>query len=267
MLKKIMLLLLIIITMPFATAISQEKLLKVAPIATRKIEADCLIGYDSLDNLYYIKNEVLFKAQKEMLWYYKNNSLGKITRVDLQNPLQIVLFYENFNTVILLDNQLNETLKINFSEIIVPLQVTATGIASQNRLWVYNILTQQMGLFDYLKNTYQAITPSIPGNIKWYGSNFNTFQWIDDTLNWYACTPFGKITLLGKIPDFEHVQITKDNEILYLKDKKLHLFNFQKNSRYPIEGIEKTFKNFYYRDQILSIFTDQEITNYQITIP
>jgi len=266
MLKKIMLLL-IIITMPFATAISQEKLLKVTPIGTHKIEADSLIGFDSLDNLYYIKNEVLFKAQKKMLWYYKNNSLGKITRVDLQNPLQIVLFYENFNTVILLDNQLNETLKINFSEIIVPLQLTATGIASQNRLWVYNILTQQMGLFDYLKNTYQAITPSIPGNIKWYGSNFNTFQWIDDTLSWYACTPFGKITLLGKIPDFEHVQITKDNEILYLKDKKLHLFNFQKNIRYPIEGIEKTFKNFYYRDQILSIFTDQEITNYQITIP
>jgi hypothetical protein len=31
-----------------------------------------------------------------------------------QNPLNIVLFYENFNVVILLDNQLNETQKINF---------------------------------------------------------------------------------------------------------------------------------------------------------
>ena len=258
---------LLLITLQFVTALSQEQSLKVAPIAVHKIEADSLIGYDSLGNLYYIQNEVLFKEHKEMLWHYKNSSLGKITRVDLQNPLQMVLFYENFNTVILLDNQLNETLKINFSENTIPLQLTATGIASQNKLWIYNSLTQQMGLFDYLKNTYQAITPSITGNIKWYESNFNTFQWIDDTLNWYACTPFGKITLLGKIPDFDQVQITKDNEILYLKDKKLHLLNFQKNIRYPIEGIEKSFKNFYYRDQILSIFTNQEITNYQITIP
>ncbi len=258
---------LLLITLQFVSALSQEKPLKVALIATHKIETDSLIGYDSLGNLYYIKNEVLFKEQKEMLWYYKNNSLGKITRVDIQNPLQLVLFYENFNTVILLDNQLNETLKINFSENTIPLQLTATGIASQNRIWIYNNLTQQMGLFDYLKNTYHAITPSITGNLKWYESNFNTFQWIDDTLNWYACTPFGKITLLGKIPDFDQVQITKDNEILYLKDKKLHLLNFQKNIRYPIEGIEKSFKNFYYRDQILSIFTNQEITNYQITIP
>ena len=34
-----------------------------------------------------------------------------------------------------------------------------------------------------------------------------------------------------------------------------------------IENIEKSFKNFYYKDQILSIFTNQEITNYKIIIP
>jgi hypothetical protein len=38
----------------------------------------------------------------------------KITKVDLQNPLKIVLFYESFNSALLLDNQLNEIQKINF---------------------------------------------------------------------------------------------------------------------------------------------------------
>ena len=264
MIKKIMIL---FITLQFAIVLAQEQNLKAQLISVQKIDADIFVGFDNMVNLYYIKDNVLLKKYGNESWQYKNLSLGKITKIDIQNPLQLVLFYENFNTVILLDNQLNETLKINFSENTIPLQLTATGIASQNRLWIYNSLTQQMGLFDYLKNTYQTITPSITGNLKWYESNFNTFQWIDDTLNWYAFTPFGKITLLGKIPDFDQVQITKDNEILYLKDKKLHLLNFQKNIRYPIEGIEKSFKNFYYRDQILSIFTNQEITNYQITIP
>jgi hypothetical protein len=35
----------------------------------------------------------------------------KITKVDLQNPLKIVLFYESFNSALLLDNQLNEIQK------------------------------------------------------------------------------------------------------------------------------------------------------------
>jgi hypothetical protein len=71
--------------------------------------------------------------------------LGKITKVDLQNPLKIVLFYESFN-VAPLDNQLNEIQKINFSSNANPIVITATGIASQNQLWVYNSLNQQIGL-------------------------------------------------------------------------------------------------------------------------
>jgi hypothetical protein len=48
---------------------------------------------------------------------YQNFSLGKITKVDLQNPLKIVLFYENFNTVVTLDNQLNEIQKSIFPKV------------------------------------------------------------------------------------------------------------------------------------------------------
>jgi len=39
------------------------------------------------------------------------------------------------------------------------------------------------------------------------------------------------------------------------------------NTISPIENVEKSFKNFYYKDQILSIFTNQGISNYKITIP
>jgi hypothetical protein len=48
--------------------------------------------------------------------------------------------------VILLDNQLNETQKNKFLENTSALAVSATGIASQNQLWVYNSLNQQIGL-------------------------------------------------------------------------------------------------------------------------
>jgi len=260
-------LILLFFILQLAPAAAQGQNLKILPISTQKIDADDFVGYDGLENLYYIKNNVFFKKKENESWQYKNISLGKISRVDIQNPLKIVLFYENFNTVITLDNQLNETQKINFSKNPVPIMVTATGIASQNRLWIYNSLTQQIGLFDYLKSTFQSITPSIQGNLKYYDSDFNTFQWIDEKLNWYSCDVFGKISTLGKVSDFDQIQLVTSQVVLFSKDGRLHIQDFQKKSIYTIINVEKSFKKFYYKDQILSIFTAEGITNYKISIP
>lgn len=262
--KKIALLFFLI---QFSITFSQEKILKVTPIPTLQIEADFFVGFDTMENAYYVKNNVLFKKFKEEVWQYKNISLGRITKIDIQSPLKIMLFYENFNTIVLLDNQLSETQKINLSENQDPILATATGIASQNRLWIYNSLTQEIGLFDYLKNSFQSITPSFQGILKYYTSDFNAFQWIDNNLNWYSCDVFGKISSLGKISEFEQIQITTDQEIIFLKKDKLYVQNLKKNTITEIENREKSLKNFYYKDQILSIFTNQRISNYKIIIP
>jgi hypothetical protein len=262
--KKLILLLFILQLIP---AFAQEQNLEVQLISTQKIDADIFIGTDGLANLYYIKNKVFYKKNKDELWQYENISLGKITRIDLQNSLKIMLFYENFNTIVLLDNQLNEIQRINFSENTDPIMVAGAGIASQNRLWIYNSLSQQIGLFDYLKNTFQSITPSIQGTIKKYESDSNDFQWIDDNLNWFSCDVFGKISVLGKVSDFDQIQFVSSKIVLFSKNETLHLQDLKKNSLYTIGIVEKTFKNFFYKDQILSTFTNQEITNYKITIP
>ena len=248
-----------------AIAFGQNQELSAKKIGFVALDCDQFLKYDQFGFYYYIKNNILLKTKEKESFEYKNISLGEITKVDLLNPLTIILFYENFNTAVLLDNQLNETQKINFSENDEPLIVTAVGIASQNRVWIYNSLTQKIGLFDYLKNTYQPISTSIQGDLKWYHSDFNTFQWIDESLNWYSCDLFGKITLIGKVSDFDQIQITEDNAIVFSKDKKLYLNDFKKDILYTIDIVEKSFGYFYYKDQILSIFTPQLITNFKIS--
>jgi hypothetical protein len=245
----------------------QDKIFIAAKLDSTTLVADNFLGYDQFGFYYSIKNNVLSKCKKDESFEYKNISLGKPTKIDIQNPLKIMLFYENFNTIILLDNQLSETQKINLSENTVPIMATATGIASQNRLWIYNSLTQQIGLFDYLKNVFQSITPSISGNIKYYQSDFNTFQWIDNNLNWFSCDVFGKISSLGKVTAFEQIQITSNQYIIFSKEGKLYVQDLKNNTIFLIENVEKSFKNFYYKDQILSIFTNQGISNYKISIP
>lgn len=251
----------------FTVSFGQDKLYVATKQDSIVLTADQFLGYDQFGFYFSIKNNVLSKSKKEEYFEYKNISLGKPTKIDVQNPLKIMLFYENFNTIILLDNQLSETQKINLSENDVPIMATATGIASQNRLWIYNSLTQQIGLFDYLKNTFLSITPSFEGNLKYYESDFNTFRWIDNNLNWYAVDVFGKITSLGKVADFDQIQVINDHAVLFLKDGKLQLQDLRNNSISPIENVDKSFKNFYYKDQILATFTNQGITNYKITIP
>jgi hypothetical protein len=264
MLKKIILLLLIF---QLAPAIAQEDSIFAKQISFEQLDIDVFVGFDGMGNLYYIKNNVFYKKNKNELWQYKNVSLGKITKIDFQNQLKIMLFYENFNTIILLDNQLNETQKINFSENETLIVVSATGIASQNRLWIYNRLTQQIGLFDFFKNTFQSITPSFEGDLKHYETAFNSFQWVDDKMNWYSCDVFGKINLWGKMADFDKIQVIGNQKVMFSKERKIFVANLKTNHIYPIENVENSFLNFYYKDKILSIFTKQVITNYKIVIP
>jgi hypothetical protein len=264
MYKKLMLLLFIL---HIATVCAQELPIEAQKNSIEKIAMDIFVGHDGMGNLYYIKDNIFYKKNKKELWQYENVSLGKITKIDFQNQLKIMLFYKNFNTIILLDNQLNETQKINLTQNETPIIADAAGIASQNRLWIYNSLTQEIGLFDYLKNSFQSTTPSLQGNLKEYESDFNTFRWIDDKLNWYSSDVFGKITTIEKVADYDQIQIISNQEIIFSKNGKLFLKDLKKNSIYSIENVDKSFDNFYYKDQILSIFTNQEITNYKISIP
>ena len=262
--KKVMLMLFIA---SFSVISSQNQKLTAVKIDSIRFDGDQFLGYDPFGFYYTVKNNVFSKINSQDSLEYKNISLGKITKVDLQNPLKIVLFYENFNTVILLDNQLNEFQKINFSENIVPIVATAIGIAAMNQLWIYNSMNQQLGLYDYLNKEYKTISVPFTESIKNYSSDFNAFHWVDTKNNWYTCDIFGRITIKGKIPDFESIAIINENQLIYSKDSRLFLQDLEKDKKTEIEISEKTFKKFYYRDQILSIFTSTGITNYKITIP
>lgn len=260
------LLLLFLLTL-FANASSQEQKLLVSRYETVDLVMDEFVGIDKFGFQYFIKNNVLFKQKDGTSLEYKNLSLGKIARVDLQNPLKLLLFYEDFNTIVTLDNQMNETQRVNFSENTTPIIVSATGIASQNRFWIYNSLTQQLGLYDYLKNTLQPLASPFQENLNYYDSDFNYFQWIDEKGNWNSCDVFGKITTIGKVDAFEHLQIIGDRQLLYSNEGQLHILDLKNDKKYILENVDKSFESFYYKDQILFIFTDHGITNYKITIP
>ncbi len=245
----------------------QQTKLVASKLSSEFVDADLFIGNDSFDCKYFIKNNVFFKIKSGEIFQYKNISLGKISRIDFQNPLKIVLFYENFNTVILLDNQLNEIQKINFSENEKNIAVTAVGISAQNNLWVFNLTNQQIGLYDYLKNKHKDVSSPISGMIKQYQTNFNTFYWIDERNYYYSCDVFGKTIALGKLPAFDSIQLVSNLFVVFKKNDLLYYYSINSDKPTVIDLDKKTYKNFYYKDQNLAIFTSEGITNYKINLP
>jgi hypothetical protein len=260
------LLLLLLLCCATATK-AQELAIPVKFLSNSKTAPQRYLGTDAFGWKYSIADNEFRKEKDTRILKYRNLSLGEIYRADLQNPLQIVLFYRKFNTVLLLDNQLNETARINFSNVPEPLIAEAAGLASQNRLWIYDITTQQIGVYDLAKSKFKTLTPPFTDNIKYYQSDYNYFYWIDTTGKCFMVNLFGNVGFLGNAPEYDQVQLLSPNELLVRKDNTLFVYNLEKQTRSPIALVEKSFESFHYAAQILSIFTDSEIIQYKITLP
>jgi len=246
---------------------SAQSTVKITKIQAKAAAYDQFLETDEYGYNYFLKNNVLIKVNENENFEFKNVALGKASRIDLHNPLKIVLFFENFNTVVSLDNQLNESNNINFSSFTTPILATAIGIASQNRLWIFNSLSQKIGLFDFLNNSYTELTPPLQISKKTYDSDFNTFYWVDNDNILNSCDVFGKIATLGQIKEFDKIQILDSQKVLLLKNNKLFVNNLKSNSFDEIIIDEKTIENFSLKNQILTIFTNQELHTYKIKIP
>jgi hypothetical protein len=259
-----------ILLLVLLTLSAQELAVPVRLMANPKPSTGQFAGTDAFGWQYTIADNEFRKHKDNTVLKYKNVALGDIYRADLQNPLQIVLFYKKFNTVVLLDNQLNETLVINFSNLPnnqPELIVEAAGLASQNRLWLYDITTQQIGLYDTARHTFRTVTPPFKDGLKFYQSDYNYFYWIDNTGKCWAVNLFGTVTLLGPVPDFTAAQLLDASNILISTADGLYEYNLPQQSFKKVQVVEKSFSSFYYKDQILSIFTNDEIIQYKIKLP
>jgi|SRR6478672_8547124 len=241
--------------------------LDAVPVVSIAFQADDFVGLDGFGNYFFIKNNILYKNGNGKSLQYQNLSLGNIKKVDVINPLKVVVFYEEFNTVVLLDNQMNEIQEIAFSNNETPIIASAVGMSGQNQLWLYNSVNQQIGLYDLTNNQYKNLGVPIKENLLFYQTDFNSFQWIDQQHHWYSCSIFGRVENNGLLNNEGQIQLLEKNKLIYAQGNTLFFLDRTSNASYKIDIVEKSFQKFYYKDQILSIFTNQGLTNYKITIP
>lgn len=249
------------------TLFAQANFVETTQINQTSITADTILGFDNFNSLYYINENTLYKTMNSTQAEYNNFSLGKISKVDFQNPLKILVFYERFNTAVLLDKQLSEIIKYDFSQNETPIVSSAIGISTQNKLWIYNNLTQKISLYSTSKNTLEELSTAVKSPIKHYTTDVNQFSWIDENLDWFSCDIYGKIKKIGTVQETEFCQFVDSRSIVYKKDNLFYLRSAAMETGMQLNNVDKRAKSFQLHGDILSIFTNREIINYKIVLP
>lgn len=237
-----------------------------------KLNADTFIGFDGYENLYFIKNKVLYKHGKEGEFRFNTLNLGQISSVDIINPLKIAMFFQETNTAVLLDNKLNEIERIVFHRTSDFFNSASASTAEKNSLWVFNFDSQQLELFNYKSNTRKNISQPFPGKFVDQASNFNyCFILTDKKLR--AFNSYG--SLLNEMPldGYEsiiqqkgNIIALKNNTLYYIPDFALHQ---SKNPTEPVHleipNPEITIKDLQLNKDLLYIFDGQNLYTYTLT--
>jgi hypothetical protein len=95
---------------------------------------------------------------------------GKIAYIDVTNPLKILLFYQEFGTIVTLDRFLNNISSLDLRQLGY-YQVTCIGLAYDNNIWVYDALAGQLnkisndGTVISKTNDIRQFTDSVPNPV------------------------------------------------------------------------------------------------------
>ncbi|WP_290624831.1 hypothetical protein [Altibacter sp.] len=241
-------------------------------MATLPLQADKFIGFDNYKQLYFIKDNILHKQGSEGVYVYSDFQLGKIASVDIINPLKIVIFYETVNTVVFVDNRLNEIERINFNNLPQFVTVSTATNAGNNLLWIFNVDTQQLELFDYRSNRKTIVSQPFSGKLLSQASNFNyCFMLTERMLR--AFNVYGSLLSEMEAMNFEKI-IQQNEKVLALKANALYTIQMlpKENSEKTIHPIkielpENPIKDLQLSQDLLYIYDGINILTFSLTPP
>ena len=178
------------------------------------------IGYDSYDSLYTITDLVLSKENTSGVFRFTDFQLGNITSVDIINPFNVVVFYADTNTAILLDNKLSLIEQINFNLLEDVANISSVSNAGGNKLWLFNADSQQLELYNYRNNTKNSISLPIAEILTDQTSDFN-YNYILTPSSIKVYTVFGGIVKSVAFQGGEKI-ITQKGRVLVVRDTMIY---------------------------------------------
>lgn len=102
---------------------------------------------DNLDNIYILNSSDQLKkldADGDSIGVYNDvRKFGKVSYIDVSNPLRVMLYYKDFSTVVVLDRLLNIRNSIDLRQQNI-FQVQALSLSYDNKIWLYDEMENKL---------------------------------------------------------------------------------------------------------------------------
>ncbi len=225
---------------------------------------------DNLENVYVINDNEIFKYKPDGKLFnrYSNKALGKVTLIDVSNPLKILLFYKDFSRIVYLDNTLTE----NGSTIFLDendLELATLACASyDNGLWVYT--TQNFRLVRFSQDLNITVDSKNINNFVNYGIQPNYLieregqvYMNDSTLGVVVFDIFGTYYKTVPIKGLDKIEVA-NKKIFYLKDDKLGVYDMKTFEEFEIPLPSGKVGDFYINENKLYVLNEGKLEVYKI---
>lgn len=105
---------------------------------------------DHIGHIYLVtkKNELIkYELDGKELFRYSDLRYGQLSHVDLSNPMQILLFYSDFNYLVMLERTLTTSGSLNLQEAGFPI-VSAIASAADGNMWLFDAFNSRLVKID-----------------------------------------------------------------------------------------------------------------------
>jgi hypothetical protein len=161
---------------------------------------------------------------------YANKKLGRMTYVDATIPFKILLYYPDFQTIMLIDRDLNSIGSINLNDLNVARAITVT-MGDDGSIWVFDGGKNMFLKFNFNpgQTTRDVESPVVPfrGHTPTQLVFRNNKLYVNVPVKGiYEFDRFGKLVRLLDIKNADNFQVI-ENQLLFKKDNILHSFNLK----------------------------------------
>lgn len=106
---------------------------------------------DQFDNIYILTSSNQLKKldmKGDSVALFNNvRNFGKVSFIDVSNPLRVLLYYKDFSTIVILDRLLNVRSTIDLRQQNI-FQVQAVGLSYDNKIWLYDEFEHKLKKID-----------------------------------------------------------------------------------------------------------------------
>ncbi|CAN5209747.1 hypothetical protein BH09BAC1_BH09BAC1_20620 [soil metagenome] len=198
---------------------------------------------------------------------YSLVKFGQPTHIDASNPLKVMLFFNDYDIIVFLDNTLSEKAVIRLQNR-GPIQVDVTCLALDNNIWIYDELVYKLRKIDEQSNIIREsddlsllFNASISPNFLLEADNRLFVNVPDRGVQVFDL--FGAFSQTIPLKGLDNFQVFM-GQMVYFQNGKLYSYNLQTFDTRPIPlpEVAGTILDIHIQNERLLVLTENELLVY-----